>query len=71
MSSKSATIALLYLSREHPSDGFCIHWFAYIDVFLMQDCQPKVSQCPSCRDRHIDCRSIIAEKLLEATLKAI
>jgi hypothetical protein len=30
-----------------------------------------VSQCPSCRDRHIDCRSIIAEKLLEATLKAI
>jgi hypothetical protein len=41
------------------------------DILLMQDCQPKVSQCPSCRDRHIDCRSIIAEKLLEATLKAI
>lgn len=36
---------------------------------ICKECQPKVTQCPSCRDRHIDCRSIIAEKLLEATLK--
>jgi len=36
---------------------------------LCRECQPKVSQCPTCRDRHTDCRSLIAEKLLEATLK--
>lgn len=36
---------------------------------ICKECQPKVSQCPTCRDRNIDCRSIIAEKLLEATLK--
>ena len=32
-------------------------------------CQPKVHQCPTCRDKHTDCRSLIAEKLLAATLK--
>jgi len=36
---------------------------------ICKECQPKVSQCPTCRDRHTDCRSLIAEKLLEATLK--
>ena len=36
---------------------------------ICKECQPKVTQCPTCRDRHTDCRSIIAEKLLEATLK--
>lgn len=32
-------------------------------------CQPKISQCPTCRDKFIDCRSLIAEKLLTSTLK--
>jgi len=36
---------------------------------ICKDCHPNVSQCPTCRDRHIDCRCIIGEKLLEATLK--
>ena len=34
-----------------------------------QECEPKLNQCPTCRDRHTDCRSLIAEKLLESTLK--
>jgi len=36
---------------------------------ICKDCQPQVSQCPTCRDKHTDCRSLIAEKLLFATLK--
>ena len=32
-------------------------------------CQPQVSQCPTCRDSHTDCRSIIAEKLLARLLQ--
>jgi len=36
---------------------------------ICKDCQPRVGHCPTCRDKHIDCRSLIAEKLLETTLK--
>ena len=36
-----------------------------------KDCQPRVGHCPTCRDKHVDCRSLIAEKLLETTLKVI
>eukprot|EP00088_Acartia_fossae_P006610 TRINITY_DN13041_c0_g1_i10.p1 TRINITY_DN13041_c0_g1~~TRINITY_DN13041_c0_g1_i10.p1 ORF type:complete len:336 (+),score=47.14 TRINITY_DN13041_c0_g1_i10:128-1135(+) len=36
---------------------------------ICKDCQPRVTQCPTCRDKHVDCRSIIAEKLLETALK--
>jgi len=36
---------------------------------ICKECEPKVAKCPTCRDIHTDCRSLIAEKLLEATLK--
>jgi hypothetical protein len=36
---------------------------------ICKDCQPKLGHCPTCRDKHVDCRSIIAEKLLETALK--
>merc|ERR1719507_792295 len=36
---------------------------------ICRQCQPKVTQCPTCRDKFIDCRSLIAEKLLTSTLK--
>jgi len=36
---------------------------------ICKECEPKLNQCPTCRDRHTDCRSLIAEKLLESTLK--
>lgn len=32
-------------------------------------CQPQVRECPTCRDRDIDCRNLLAERLLESTLR--
>ena len=36
---------------------------------ICRDCQPQVTQCPTCRDKHTDCRSLIAEKLLSKLLQ--
>lgn len=36
---------------------------------ICRECQPQVTQCPTCRDKHTDCRSLIAEKLLSRLLK--
>ena len=47
-----------------------MYFLLYFNLFHYS-CSPlfKVSQCPTCRDKHTDCRSLIAEKLLSATLK--
>ena len=36
---------------------------------ICRECQPQVTQCPTCRDKHTDCRSLIAEKLLSRLLQ--